>query len=149
MRKKIFLVLAIIWMAVIFSFSAKDADSSTAESNVVGLAVGHIFVPGFDNMSEEEQLAFADKIEYPVRKTAHMTEYAVLCALFAGALYDKEHRRKTLALAFGLTVCYAVTDEIHQFFVPGRACQFTDVLIDSAGGFISTVLIVIIMTFLG
>ena len=32
-----------------------------------------------------------------------------------------------------MAVLYAVTDEIHQGFVPGRNPQFTDLLIDAAG----------------
>ena len=38
-----------------------------------------------------------------------------------------------LFLGWGIAVLYSVTDEIHQMFVPGRACMFTDILIDSAG----------------
>ncbi len=30
-------------------------------------------------------------------------------------------------------IFYAITDEIHQLFVPGRTCAFSDVLINSAG----------------
>ena len=36
--------------------------------------------------------------------------------------------------AVALTSLYAVTDEVHQLFVDGRACRFTDWLIDTAGG---------------
>ena len=36
-------------------------------------------------------------------------------------------------IAFLLAVAYAISDEIHQFFVPGRSCQIKDVLIDSCG----------------
>ncbi|MFR1872919.1 MAG: VanZ family protein [Coprococcus sp.] len=35
---------------------------------------------------------------------------------------------------------YAVTDEIHQLFVPGRSGQITDVILDSCGGLIGAVL---------
>jgi VanZ family protein len=33
-------------------------------------------------------------------------------------------------------VLYAVSDEVHQLFVPGRGAQVTDVLIDNAGAFV-------------
>jgi hypothetical protein len=36
-------------------------------------------------------------------------------------------------LPFLIGVLYAVSDEIHQTFVPGRAGQLRDVLIDSCG----------------
>lgn len=39
-----------------------------------------------------------------------------------------------------LSLVYAVSDELHQLFVPGRACSVSDFLIDSAGIFLSTFL---------
>ncbi len=43
-----------------------------------------------------------------------------------------------------LTVLYAITDEIHQTFVPGRSGRVTDVLIDAAGAAVG----VLVMTWL-
>jgi VanZ family protein len=63
-----------------------------------------------------------------LKKGAHLLEYAILVVLFWQALGS----RRT-ALASVLTVLYAVSDEFHQTFVPGRSGQFRDVLIDSAG----------------
>ena len=39
-------------------------------------------------------------------------------------------------IAFAITVLCAVGDEIHQIFVPGRAFQTSDILVDSAGALI-------------
>jgi VanZ family protein len=61
-----------------------------------------------------------------LRKLAHMAEYAVL-----GALLQRATGRAGIALALG--VAYAVSDEIHQTFVPGRAGAPLDVAIDTAG----------------
>ena len=36
---------------------------------------------------------------------------------------------------------YAGTDELHQYFVPDRCCSFRDVLIDTAGGLASVLMI--------
>ena len=49
-------------------------------------------------------------------------------------------------MAYGILtgVAYAMTDEIHQLFVPGRSCQVTDVLIDSAGVLFGSVIGVLI-----
>ena len=62
-----------------------------------------------------------------LRKLAHVAEYAILGALLARALPSR------LSVAFALGVAYAVTDEIHQTYVPGRAGRPLDVLIDAAG----------------
>ncbi len=61
-----------------------------------------------------------------LRKLAHAAEFAVLGALLLRALRDE-----LPALAIG--IAYAVTDELHQHFVPGRVGSPLDVAIDSAG----------------
>lgn len=67
-----------------------------------------------------------------IRKAAHAAEFALLAVLLFHALYRTCGRGRP-ALAWGLTVLYAVTDELHQLFVPGRACRFFDVCVDAAG----------------
>jgi VanZ family protein len=61
-----------------------------------------------------------------LRKLAHLTEYAIL-----GGLLARATGRPPLAIALG--VVYAITDEIHQTFVPGRAGRPLDVAIDAVG----------------
>ena len=39
-----------------------------------------------------------------------------------------------------IALVYAVSDEFHQLFVPGRACSFSDFLVDSAGIFLATLI---------
>jgi VanZ family protein len=36
-------------------------------------------------------------------------------------------------LSLAICIIYAVSDELHQLFVPGRGCQLKDVIIDTAG----------------
>lgn len=129
--KKIFTLLAILWMAAIFFFSSRNADESTAQSNRAGMMAGHLFVRDFDSWTEQEQLDFAKKIDHPVRKTAHASEYALLGMLLFGAMTGI--RKIRMGYAWLAASCYAATDEFHQLFVPGRSCQFTDVCIDSGG----------------
>ena len=123
--------LAILWMVVIFCFSAADGNESSKTSGWVGRMIGHIFVSGFDDMSETEQEEWASKIEYPIRKAAHATEYAVLALLVFGALPFTGFKRYGIAWIFA--VFYAGTDEFHQLYVPGRAGTLFDVGVDSLG----------------
>ena len=88
-RRKVFLAITLLCMAAIFLFSSRTGAESTGDSYFVGNIVGEVFVPGFDNWSPEEQQAFAEKIDHPVRKTAHAMEYAVLGLLTAGAFIDR------------------------------------------------------------
>ena len=126
------MILLLAWMAVIFLRSAKPADESTMESNFVGGIIGRIFVPDFEERSQEEQQAFIDSIEHVVRKTAHAAEYALLGLLAAGMFYEKGDRREWIH-AFALCLAWAASDELHQLFVPGRSGMVTDVVIDGAG----------------
>ncbi len=133
LKRIIFTALMIFWMILIFSFSSRDADLSTQDSNTVGIFIGQHFVPGFENWTQEEQEQFAERIDHPVRKTAHAVEYAVLGALAFGAAGFIVLLRRRWWTAWLIAAVYAASDEIHQFFVPGRACMFRDVVLDSAG----------------
>jgi hypothetical protein len=68
-----------------------------------------------------------------LRKLAHAAEYAVL-----GALLMRATGRA--GLAFGLGALYAVSDEVHQAFVPGRMGAPLDVAIDAIGVALGVVL---------
>lgn len=134
MRKVICWILAVCWMVVIFSFSARTAELSTQDSTTVGMWLGKVFVPGFSEWDEQKQTEFADKIDHPVRKAAHASEYAVLGFLLAGGISDSSKKRLyCIGVPWAFGVAYAVSDELHQIFVPGRSGQATDVMIDSLG----------------
>lgn len=65
-----------------------------------------------------------------VKKGGHMAGYALLAGAYARGL---EGRPKALWLAWIFAVIYALTDELHQTFVPGRHGSLLDVLIDATG----------------
>ena len=133
-RRKVFLAITLLCMAAIFLFSSRTGAESTGDRYFVGNIVGEVFVPGFDKWSPEEQQAFAEKIDHPVRKTAHAMEYAVLGLLTAGAFIDRRTSiRAGILVPWCIATAYAASDEIHQLFVPGRSGQVSDVILDSAG----------------
>ncbi len=65
-------------------------------------------------------------------KLFHMVEFGGLgLALVVNSdLFGKKRRKYRMAFS---GIGWAVLDEIHQFFVPGRFCSFQDVLADTAG----------------
>ena len=75
----------LLWMALIFFYSSRQADVSAEDSGRIGMTIGRIFISDFEEWPEDEQQAFAARIDHPVRKTAHAAEYAVLGFLAAGA----------------------------------------------------------------
>lgn len=137
-RKTIFIILAIVWMSVIFAMSARVAAASTQDSEFVGMAIGRIFIADFGKWDIQAQLSFAESIDHFVRKAAHGTEFGVLSLLCLGIFYDgniKERKEaiKPFLAAFTAAAVYAVSDEIHQLFVEGRSGMITDVIIDCLG----------------
>ena len=127
-KSKIHLGITIIVMIFIFIQSALPADLSGAESNVI--------VKMLSNLTgiEEEALSLI------VRKLAHFTEFMILGICLAVNVKDilaacnkTVHGFKMSALPWLIGTIYAVTDEVHQLFVPGRACAFLDICIDSSG----------------
>lgn len=126
----LFLVLLILWSAFIFNRSGKTADESSGESASVIDFIAGIFDSGFSDMPSQEKHEYIENLQFIVRKAAHFTVYAVLGALGAAAAYSFRINRLT---AFIYCVLYAASDEIHQYFVPGRSCELRDFLIDLAG----------------
>jgi VanZ family protein len=120
----------LLWFALIFAASG-DAKSAHHSSRIIGPIV-HWLLPRL-------AAAQVDEVVFYVRKGAHVTEYAVLAWLFWRAF--RHHaglgrgnwsaavaRRAWLA-----ATAYAVTDELHQCFVPNRQGTVLDVLVDCFG----------------
>ena len=61
----IWLFLMLIWLTVIFLFSAKKADESTVMSHSVGKLIGNIVIPEYRSWPEDKQEQFAEKIDFP------------------------------------------------------------------------------------
>ena len=70
--------------------------------------------------------------ENVVRTLAHFSEFACL-SFFMNNLFVAYKEKLNPVVACALSFLYAITDEIHQIFVPGRACQFLDMMVDLAG----------------
>ncbi len=142
LRNYIFLVLTIAWMIVIFMFSNSPGDESGETSREVGRLFCKIFVPGYEEMVFEEREELALLLDHPIRKLAHFTEYMILGALMVGILQfrEKSDYWKRGLIVWGIACLYAVTDEVHQLFVPGRAGALKDVLLDSAGALVGVLL---------
>jgi len=75
------------------------------------------------------------------RKMAHFGEYFALLVLWWQALATKVPERRALAIALAIAILYAISDELHQTFVSGRAGRPLDVGIDTAGALTAALLI--------
>ena len=69
-------------------------------------------------------------------KPAHALAYIGLGGLMARALGGGLPPRITavdLVIGFAISVIYAASDELHQWFVPGRSAELADVAADAIG----------------
>ena len=73
--------------------------------------------------------------ELLAKKGGHITGYALLAAsCLRGLVRTPSVSWRLVILTLVLTACYAVTDEFHQSFTPGRTPSVVDVGIDIVGG---------------
>ena len=131
-RKVISWLLVILWMGLIFYLSHQPATQSSDLSSGLTeriLAVIDRVISGLDINVEN--------FHHLIRKGAHFFAYFVLGILVTSAL--RTHSLvgwRHFFIACLICVVYAVSDEVHQLFIPGRAGQVKDVMIDSAGAFV-------------
>lgn len=142
--KKIFFGGAVVsWCITIFLLSAENADESSMTSGGLIRYMLELFVPDFLTNTEAERLQMINELQFYVRKAAHFTAYLILGFLatqvFLAIPKLKTVRRMCIG-AWLFSVVYAISDEVHQSFVPGRAMQLRDVCIDSSGALLGVVL---------
>ncbi len=118
-------------MIIIFIFSCMQGDDSSDTSG----AILNALVKLMEGVSHKDFSAnFLGSMHLIIRKLAHVTEYAALggCAGFFAKTFAPGLKSRSI-FAIMISVLYATTDEIHQYFVPGRVGTWSDVLIDSIG----------------
>ncbi len=136
--KKLRMVSALAAVAVMVAIFVLSSQSGEASDEVSVSVTSFIFSSNFD---------FALLINFLIRKFAHIIEYAALAVpvyLFAESFRIPEGLGCIYSAAF--TVLYAVSDEIHQYFVEGRSCSLDDMVIDSLGGILAIAVIHIIFS---
>jgi len=117
----------IVWGALIFYLST-SAFSASNTSKYIDPFLKWL-IPGIT-------IGAIDTGHMLIRKSAHFTEYAVLFwLLIRGPMAARPY------MALMLCVAYALSDEGHQIFVPGRTASLFDVALDSSGALFSHFLI--------
>lgn len=141
---RIILWLAVIAVAVsIFIFSNQTGSASSGTSN--GLIYGYLARVDRDFLSldAETQNNIVMSYSFIVRKAAHFSVYMLLgCLTFAAfTASGLTCFRKSFPLSLGICTAYAILDEVHQHFVPGRSPELRDIIIDSLGAVCGTLII--------
>ena len=116
---------ALAWAGVIWSFS-----TSWFTGEHTAAVILPVLAALFPDASAAELLAW----HRTIRKLAHFTEYLILSVLLYRALRgERRWNARAAGIAFVVAGVYAVSDEFHQWFVPGRTAAATDCLIDVSG----------------
>ncbi len=79
-------------------------------------------------------------------KVIHIMVYAVLCFLLNRAFsftFKNSVKRYVPIIAIFISIVYAISDEFHQSFVPGRSAEVYDVFADGMGAVISQIILYI------
>ncbi|MBF8984614.1 VanZ family protein [Lutibacter sp. B2] len=132
-KKRIIILISwtvvFLWMALIFNLSSQVAD----ESNKLSKGVTKIIVKTVAKVAPETDFDIS-KFNHIVRKNAHFFAYLILGVLVMYAMRRSDRKGiRRVVLTLLICVLYAISDEVHQLFVPGRGPGVKDVFIDSAG----------------
>ena len=132
-KRKIYIaVSAVLLVAVMVTIFLLSAENGEQSSNTSGTFVKILtFILGFTPPEDV------------VRTLGHFCEFAALGFLSANMLFAYKEKLKPVLTAL-LSLGYAVTDELHQIFVPERACQLSDLAVDFGGIILGTIVFSVI-----
>jgi VanZ family protein len=122
----------VAWTSLIFFFSTEHFSSD----NTAGV-FDSLLSPLLSGISAEA----IEIIHAVIRKLGHWTEYGVLSMLLLWALKNDSDRVwewRHACWTLGFVLMYAISDELHQSFVPSRTASVGDVMIDVFGGICGT-----------
>lgn len=137
------IIFIIIWLFIIFSFSAEDATKSEHRSDEV--IINTIETIKQEKIPQEDKQKIIDKYIVVVRKSAHFFLYFIL-AILVFTLYKKIFGLTPKTFIYTIIFCfiYACSDEIHQLFISGRTARIFDIFVDTSGALLSTTILTLI-----
>jgi len=146
-KRVLFLILLAIAFYVIFNFSAQDGEISGSLSQKVTEFIVKV-ISKIKTMDMQTKLHYIAKLHPIIRKLAHFGIYTAVGFSIMGFMctFDMRNIFKLL-ISFSVGVTYAVSDEIHQYYIPGRNASALDVCIDSLGVFTGIFILVILIVF--
>ena len=132
-KRVLFLIMLVIAFYVIFNFSAQNGEESGSLSGKVTRLIVEI-VSKIKTMDISRKAYYIQKLHPIVRKFAHFSIYTVVGFSIMGFMctFDIRNIIKFI-ISLGVGVTYAISDEVHQYFIPGRGPSIIDVGIDSLG----------------
>lgn len=126
-------------MTTIFILSNDDSNASTKKSDRFIVNTTEFIMNR--KLTNKERKKYINNYVVIARKTAHFTLYFLLGLTFINFLKEFNiDDQKKIIYSIVFVFLYACSDEIHQLFINGRSAEILDVLIDTMGGTISTLI---------
>lgn len=113
-------------------FFMSGGAGSADNTNPVVNSLLRKFFPWLANQLTPEMV---DRVDFNIRKTAHVTEYAILATLLFRAFTRgrSTFRNGDVLWPLILGIAWAAGDEYHQSFIPSRWAAAADVFFDTTG----------------
>lgn len=141
------IVLLVLQMWIIFGFSGQDGETSGTISRRITETITKN-IKSIQNLEKAEKEKVLKQIEHFIRKLAHFSLYTVVGFLLMSLLSTYKLKQKNrIYISFGIGLMYAISDEIHQSFIPERTPMISDVCIDTCG-VITGIIILIVIQFI-
>ena len=123
-------------MTVIFYLSHQPVETS----NKLSKDITKVIIETVEKVAPQKEFNLS-RLNHIVRKNAHFFAYLVLGALILNILkINGINGYKAVLIALSIAIIYAISDEVHQLYVPGRGGQIKDVIIDSAGAMVGIII---------
>ena len=144
---RIFLMISLICtFYIIFNFSSQNGDESGKLSRKVASKIINTF-PYTNNLSDATKEKMINQSQPIVRKLAHFSIYTVVGICIMGFISTyKMILLKKFIISLGVGILYAISDEIHQSFVPGRGASIRDVCIDTSGVIMGIIMVLVVIS---
>lgn len=139
-------IMLVFWMIIIFCYSAASGSESGQVSHGVTETIIDITYPNFPTLPIEKQESIFAFMHTFIRKSAHFINFFILGILsYSFILTFKLKKLLVFIISSSFCLIYAISDELHQLFVPNRGAQIKDVLIDFSGALIGILLEILII----
>ena len=139
--RTILILLLFMMFGVIFNFSNQNGEKSGNLSRSITEEVVQK-IKSIQELEGNEREKAVKKVEYIVRKLAHLSLYFIVGILTASLINTYKLKKiNQIMISFGIGAFYAATDEFHQLFIPDRSASIIDVGIDSCGVIVGILLI--------
>ena len=138
-KKRLFLryffwSLTALVMVFLFIFSSQAKQESANLSSGITEKILKVVYKDFESMPTETRMNIISIFHVIIRKMAHFTAFFFM-GLFSSVAMRTYNAKLKIKVSVPLIIgfLYAVFDEVHQAFVPGRGPGFLDVLLDFSG----------------